>query len=66
MNLPDICQDSLDGRSAHRKASTYRGQHNKENHGHYTHVLRDIRTHEASVRVVKHQTRHRLYDHCDK
>jgi hypothetical protein len=30
----DIWQDSLDGGSAHRKVTTYTGEHNSEKHGH--------------------------------
>jgi hypothetical protein len=34
MDVLDIWQDSLDGGSARRKASTYTGQHNTEKRGH--------------------------------
>jgi hypothetical protein len=58
-------QNSLDGRSARRKAATYTGQHKDRINAHTDiHVLSGIRTHDPSVRASEDSSCLRSRGHC--
>jgi hypothetical protein len=62
-----ILSDSFDGRSAHRKASTYTQNTNRINaHSTDIHALSRIRTHDPSVRSSEDSSCLRPRGHCDR
>jgi hypothetical protein len=61
----DIWYDSLDGKSARRKAFTYTGQHNTEKRGHI-HASSGIPSRDPSVRAVEDSTCLRRRSHWDR
>jgi hypothetical protein len=64
--LTDNWEDSLDGRSAQRKAVTYTRQH-KQKHKAYIHASSsESRTHDPSVRMGEDISFLRARGHCDR